>query len=59
MAINLCRYDPKSFISAVKECAATHELCKDKNTKDLIAYLQKAERITAVTYEDKANQAVR
>lgn len=55
MAINLCRYDPKSFISAVKECAATHELCKDKNTKDLIAYLQKAERLSAVTYEDKAN----
>jgi hypothetical protein len=33
----------------------THELCKDKNTKDLIAYLQKAERISAVTYDDKAN----
>ena len=52
MAINLCRYDPKSFISTVKQTADTHPLCKDKNTKDLIAYLQKCEQLTAVTYDD-------
>lgn len=43
MAINLCRFNPKSFISAVKKCAASHELCKDMPTKELIAFLQTCE----------------
>jgi len=38
-AINLCRYEPKRFVVAVKEVAASHPLAKGKQTQDLIAYL--------------------
>ena len=58
-AINLCRYDPKRFVVPVKEVAATHALAKGKDTKDLILFLQKCERLTQVRFDDQANAAVR
>lgn len=59
MAINLCRHNPKSFVPAVRHCADTHELAKGKNTKDLIAYLNKCAPLTQVTFDEQGNQAVR
>jgi hypothetical protein len=38
-AINLCRYEPKRYVTAVKEISATHPLAKGKDTKDLIMFL--------------------
>jgi type 1 fimbria pilin len=43
----------------VKEVAATHALAKGKDTKDLILFLQKCERLTQVRFDDQANAAVR
>jgi hypothetical protein len=42
----MCRYDPKRFVLPVKEVASKHPLAQGKDTKDLIAYLQKCERLT-------------
>ena len=58
-AINLCRYDPKRFVVPVKEVAASHTLAKGKDTKDLILFLQKCERLTQVRFDDQANAAAR
>lgn len=59
MAINLCRNNPKSYIGAVKKCAATHELCKELPTKELITFLQTCEQLSHVTFDEQANQACR
>ena len=50
MAINLCRSNPKSFITAVKETSKTHVLCKDLPITDLVAYLKTCERLSSVTF---------
>jgi hypothetical protein len=51
-AINLCRFEPKRFVVPVKEMAASHPLAKGKDTKNLIEYLQKCERLTQVRFDD-------
>ena len=57
-AINLCRFNPKSFIGPVK-AAAEHPACANLKTKDLIEHLKTIEPRTLVTFDMQANQAVR
>lgn len=58
-AINLCRYDPKRFVVPVKEVKERNILAMGKDTKDLILFLQKCERLTQVRFDDQANAAAR
>lgn len=60
MAINNCRINPKRFIPIVRDTAATHVLAKSvpkATISNLIAYLQKCEPLSFVSFDEQANKA--
>mmetsp|Transcript_22389 Transcript_22389/g.27539 ORF Transcript_22389/g.27539 Transcript_22389/m.27539 type:complete len:234 (-) Transcript_22389:99-800(-) len=62
MAINLCRFDPKSFVPYVRQAYKDHVLLKagsGKKMNDLIAKLQATPSLKQVTFDEQASEAVR
>ena len=58
-AINLCRANPKSFVSVVNQVKDSHPVCKGKATKDLIEHLKNCPPRGLVGLDEQAIEAVR
>ena len=60
MAINVCRYNPATFVEVVQAVKANNPLCANaKHTDNLIKYLSKNERLGEVIYDIAAMDACR
>ena len=59
MAINLCRFDPKRFVAAVKHVSSHNPAAAKISTSALIEALNKCPQLKQVPFLDTATQACR